>query len=280
MVIGSRLLRVTGTTFVVLGVGMSLWAFVVWQWNDPFTSLYTRWQQHRLQGVYAKVVGPITRSPCRRRRPDGDGCRQKRLLAAERRVLATEASRYRRSAKTGAPIGHIVIPRLGLHMLLINGTDHDSLVKGPGRDARSYMPGQGQLVYIAGHRTTYLAPFAHIDAMRPGDKVTLKMPYATIVYSVTGHVIVTANDLAVLKSHGHEELALQACHPRFFATHRYIVWAKPVKVTLPNGRSYQLGAVRPRRKNRRRDDGRVLVDAATARRSIVTHRVGSYARSR
>ena len=53
-------------------------------------------------------------------------------------------------------------------MVLVDGTDESSLKKGPGRDLRSYMPGQNRLVYIAGHRTTYLAPFSHIDAIRPG----------------------------------------------------------------------------------------------------------------
>jgi len=227
----SRLLRWTGSTLIIVALFLLVWAFVIWKWNDPFTSLYTRWQQHKLKGVYAQVVRtyhPIPLPP-----------KKTISVADEERVLAAEAGRYRGHAKDGAPIGRIVVPRLGLNMLLINGTDHDSLVKGPGRDDRTYMPGQGQLVYIAGHRTTYLAPFAHIDSLRPGDLVTLKMPYATLVYSVTGHVIVDASDLAVLKSHNREEVALQACHPRFFATHRYIVWAKPIRVTLRDGHSFK-----------------------------------------
>ena len=88
------------------------------------------------------------------------------------------------------------------------------------------MPGEGELVYVAGHRTTYLAPFAHIDNLRPGDRVTFELPYATFDYEITGHRVVTADDLAVLRSHHHEILALQACHPRFFATHRWIAYAK------------------------------------------------------
>ena len=110
-------------------------------------------------------------------------------------------------------------------MVLVDGTDESSLQKGPGRDLRSYMPGQSRLVYIAGHRTTYLAPFSHIDAIRPGDLVRLEMPYATFTYRATTHRIVPAGDMAVLRSPRHELLALQACHPRFFATHRYIVYA-------------------------------------------------------
>src|SRR5439155_11706046 len=89
------------------------------------------------------------------------------------------------------------------------------------------------------HRTTYLAPFAHIDSLRAGDLVTLKMPYATLVYAVTGHDIVDSHDLAVLTSHNREVVALQACHPRFFATHRYIVWAKPIRVTFPDGHTFK-----------------------------------------
>jgi sortase A len=92
------------------------------------------------------------------------------------------------------------------------------------------MPGEGQLVYIAGHRTTYLAPFAHIERMKAGDEVSLELPYGTFHYRVFTHKIVGANDLAVLKSHGREVVELQACHPRFFASHRYIVYARLMQI--------------------------------------------------
>ncbi|HZC30132.1 MAG TPA: class E sortase, partial [Gaiellaceae bacterium] len=131
-------------------------------------------------------------------------------------------------------IGRILIGRIGLNMVLVNGTDHESLKSGPGRDLESSMPGQNRLVYIAGHRTTYLAPFADINDIRPGDYIRLEMPYATFVYRAYMHRIVPANDLAVLRSPPHELLELQACHPRFFATHRYIVYAR-------------LAAIQPRR---------------------------------
>jgi sortase A len=228
--VGRRILRIGGSLLAVAGVLLIAWAFVVWQWQDPFTGLYTRWQQHKLEGKLERVVESYRPLP----RPSTTGT----SVAAERRLLRAEGARFRARAATGSPIGKIAVPRLGLHMVLVNGTDHDSLTKGPGRDPRSYMPGQGQLVYIAGHRTTYLAPFAHIDSLRPGDRVTLTMPYATIVYTVTGHVIVDAHDLSVLQSHNREVVALQACHPRFFASQRYIVWAKPSAVTMRDGRTF------------------------------------------
>ena len=119
-------------------------------------------------------------------------------------------------------------------MVVVNGTDHDSLTKGPGRYLGSAMPGEGELVYVAGHRTTYSAPFSRIETLRRGDQVRLELPYGTFLYRITRHVIVEADALEVLKSDGREVIALQACHPRFFATHRYIAYAEPVRV-LPRG---------------------------------------------
>ncbi len=132
------------------------------------------------------------------------------------------------SATEGQAIGRLHVPRLDLDMVLVNGTTSTSLKKGPGRDPRTYMPGQGQLVYIAGHRTTYAAPFAHIERMKVGDPIVVDMPYGRFRYAVTGHTIVASDDLSVLRTTGKERLALQACHPRFFATQRYIVWARLV----------------------------------------------------
>jgi sortase A len=98
------------------------------------------------------------------------------------------------------------------------------------------MPGQSRLVYIAGHRTTFLAPFAQIQAIQPGDRITLEMPYGRFVYRAFRHLVVPADDLAVLRSPRHELLALQACHPRFFATHRYLVYAHLVALDPREGR--------------------------------------------
>ena len=111
-------------------------------------------------------------------------------------------------------------------MILVEGTDEASLRKGPGRDERSFLPGEGKLVYVAGHRTTYLAPLAEIDQLRAGDRVELEMPYGLYVYEVTGHRIVADDDLSVLRSPGRELLRLQACHPRFMASQRYVVSAR------------------------------------------------------
>ena len=221
-----RALRLVGLVMIVGGVLGLAWSVTVWQWQDPFTGLYTRWEQHHLSSEYsglAKQWKPPTHA-----RSD------------ERAAVERDAAAFRRGTHAGEAIGRIVIGRIGLSMVLVDGTDHDSLRKGPGRDLRTFMPGENRLVYIAGHRTTYLAPFAHIDDIRPGDYIRVEVPYATFVYRAFRHFIVPATDLAMLRSPNHELLRLQACHPRFFATHRYIVDARLVSVHPRGGKAYTL----------------------------------------
>jgi sortase A len=220
-----RFARISGIALAGIGALTLAWVIVVWQWQDPFSGLYTRWEQHKLaQQLQHEFAAP------------GLNFAGNESLAAEARAIELAAARFRHTATVGQAIGRIIIPRLGLNMVLVNGTDESSLEKGPGRDLRSYMPGQNRLVYIAGHRTTFLAPFSHIDAIQPGDRIELEMPYGSFVYRAFRHVIVPADDLAVLRSPRHELLALQACHPRFFATHRYIVYGRLVGVQPRRGR--------------------------------------------
>src|SRR6185312_3057074 len=180
-----RLARVTGTLMIVTGVLAVAWVVLVWQWQDPFTALYTKYEQHKLASKFAHrfadyrppaPVLPVTTLP--------DGTVS---VDAERKRIATAAAAYRRSLPEGDPVGRLIVPRFGLKSIVVNGTSHDDLTRGPGRELHTYMPGQNGLIYIAGHRTTYLAPFAHIDSLRPGDPITFVVPYGTFHYEVTGH---------------------------------------------------------------------------------------------
>jgi sortase A len=214
----TRVIRIASRLLIGAGVLLLVWAIVVWRWQDPFTALYTHWQQQKLSHALDREFAAYHPSRATRSLE----------LAARRDAVATEAARFRQDTHPGEAIGRIVIGRIGLNMVVVDGTNESALQKGPGRDPRSYMPGQDRLVYIAGHRTTYLAPFSRINDIRVGDYIQLKMPYATFTYRMTTHRIVPADDMAVLRSPQHEVLELQACHPRFFATHRYIVYAKLV----------------------------------------------------
>ena len=116
----------------------------------------------------------------------------------------------------------------GLNMVFVQGTDESSLELGPGHYPETAMPGQGKTVAIAGHRTTYLAPFRHIDSMKKGDKITLKMPYGTFVYSVEKSEIVDPSDVGIIHDTGFERLVLSACNPLYSAAQRYIIFARLV----------------------------------------------------
>ncbi|HZU20158.1 MAG TPA: class D sortase [Gaiellaceae bacterium] len=222
-----RLARILGTVLIVGGALTLAWAVVVWRWQDPFTALYTHFQQiklaHRYERKVAEFHAPVVAHAS---------------LAAEEQAVASVARAYRRSLHEGDPVGRLRIGRIGLNMVVVQGTEDSTLEKGPGHYTRSWLPGQGHLIYIAGHRTTFLAPFAYINNIRVGDYVTFSVPYGTFTYRVTRHYIVPSNALSVLRDHGHEVLRLQACHPRFFATHRYIVDATLVSVAPRGGHPY------------------------------------------
>ncbi|WP_114796154.1 sortase [Gaiella occulta] len=219
-----RAVRVGGTILMALGLLALVWGFVVWRFGDPVTGLYTRWQQRQLQTELSQVQRRYA-APA----PAAGAASASADPAAAAAAMRRQARRLRSETGRGEALGRIRVSRIGLDMIVVNGTDRDSLVRGPGVDPRTHLPGEGQLVYIAGHRTTYGAPFAQIDRLRPGDRIELDMPYGKFVYRVSSHVIVPADDLDRLRSRGREEVALQACYPRFSARQRYIVYATPVK---------------------------------------------------
>jgi sortase A len=219
-----RLVRLTGTVLIGAGLLTLAWAVVVWQWQDPFTALYTHFQQERLSDQYsarAKSFSPNVKVDVRN-------------PASALSAIPDEARTYRRSLHVGDAVGRLQIGRIGLKMIVVQGTDHETLKKGPGHYLTTGLPGEGKLIYIAGHRTTYLAPFSHINDIRNGDFMTLTVPYGAFEYRAFRHYIVQANDLSVLENRGREVLRLQACHPRFFATNRYIVDAQLVAF-MPSG---------------------------------------------
>jgi len=221
----ARFRRTLAGVLIAAGLLGLAWTVTVWRWQDPFTALYTTWEQRGLAHQYDRLARSWTPPKAVRSRVAS--------VISTRVSVAREAAAYRRETHAGEAIGRIIVGRMGLNMVLVDGTDHDSLTKGPGRDLRTYMPGENRLVYIAGHRTTYLAPFSDITAIKNGDYIRIEVPYGTFVYRAFRHEIVPASDLAMLHSPRRELLRLQACYPRFFATQRYIVDARLVAVDPP-----------------------------------------------
>lgn len=224
-----------GTLLLVIGIGVLAWVATVYLWKDPFTTAYTAYEQRRLASNLDRqfeAFVPAARPPTSAKpEPDPEAEPGGGVKPAPRLDdVSRDARRFRLASDEGDAIARLRVPRLGLDVVVVDGTSPGDLRGGPGRHRDTFMPGEGELVYVAGHRTTYGAPFSEIDRLEPGDSITVELPYGTVDYRVTTHEIVDDTDLSVLESRGREELVLQACHPRFFASQRYLVYARPVSI--------------------------------------------------
>jgi len=134
------------------------------------------------------------------------------------------------------------IPRFGATFArpVLQGTDHDTLIKGVGHYSGTVMPGLVGNFAVAGHRTTYGKPFSNVDLLQKGDVIVVETKTSYIVYAVDRHVIVTPDRVEVIApvpehpgvKPSQAWLTMTACHPRYSANERYVVFAKLVK-TIP-----------------------------------------------
>ena len=131
----------------------------------------------------------------------------------------------------GKAVAILVIPRMNLDMVLVEGTGTEALKKGPGHYSNTAYPWEDSgRVGVAGHRTTYGAPFWSLDKLRPGDRITLETEYGIFDYSVTRTVITDPSGTlpsgsSVLAQTKKPTLVLTTCNPRFSAAERLIVFA-------------------------------------------------------
>jgi sortase A len=135
----------------------------------------------------------------------------------------------RREPLQGDAIARIEIPSIGVSEYVVEGTDTGDLRKGPGHYPRTPLPGDPGTTAIAGHRTTYGAPFRNIDDLRRGQRIFVDMPDGRFVYRVERTTIVDDQDVSVLDPVGYRRLMLSACHPLYSAAERVIVFARQVR---------------------------------------------------
>ena len=140
--------------------------------------------------------------------------------------------------RSGDAIARLRAPKIGLDKIVVEGVEVDDLRNGPGHYRSTPMPGQSGNAAIAGHRTTYGAPFNRIDELEPGDDILVSTLQGDFTYKVlpqtdgngvvSGHLIVRPNDVWVLDDAGDNRLTLTACHPKYSASQRIIVQASLV----------------------------------------------------
>jgi sortase A len=183
---------------LILGIAALAYGAVTVLWGEPVTGVLA----HRAQRSLGREFAGELRAPAHRLVP---------RRAAEGRVL-----------------GRITIPRLGLNAYFVEGTSKGDLERGPGHYRITALPGLGNTVAIAGHRTTWGAWFRHVDQLRAGDWITLELAYGAVTYRVMGQRVVKPDDWSILRGRGYHRLLLSTCDPAYSASHRRIVFAREV----------------------------------------------------
>jgi len=209
-----RLIRDISSVLIISGLLLMVDAGVTLAWQEPVTAFVAVIKRNQIDKHYlASPLSTLDRNALG-------------SLSSMNQRIAFLARREQQGVATGAAIGRIVIGKIGASFDVVQGTDTGSLEKGPGHYPSTAFPGLGQTVAIAGHRTTYLAPFRHIDALGPGDKIVLKMPYARFTYVVEYRKIVLPTALWVTNNVGYDRLVLSACNPLYSAAQRIIIFAR------------------------------------------------------
>lgn len=212
---------------MVGGLLLVVEAAVTVAWKEPVSSLIAT----RAQAGLDDDLDQLVREAHANESPPPTG-RDRSQVRRKRDVAARAALRQQQRAKTGKPIGRIRIPTLDVSFVLVEGTGTGPLRKGPGHYEDTPFPGLDGTFGVAGHRTTYGAPFGDIDRLDRGDMIEVLMPYAKFSYRVKKTEIVEPDEVWVKKSRGRERLVLTACHPRFSAAQRIVVFADLHKLQI------------------------------------------------
>jgi sortase A len=133
----------------------------------------------------------------------------------------------------GNPVGILSIAKINLNKVIVQGTSDTDLRLGPGHYPGTPLPGEEGNAAIAGHRTTYGAPFFNLDELKPGDPIVITTVQGTFTYDVKNTLIVSPSDTAVVDDTTTPELTLTTCNPRFSASTRLVVHAILVGTPAP-----------------------------------------------
>jgi sortase A len=218
-----RLRHILPTALITAGLLVMLDAGLTVLWQEPLSAAYGSLQQGQARDELDRLEAEFP-TPEDLAAVSGD--------AESYEQVGILADRFEGRIKDGDAIGVIDIDRIDLNAVFLQGTDTGTLQHGPGHYPRTSLPGQPGTVAIAGHRTTYLAPFRHIDSMKEGDRVTLEMPYGTFTYRVQKTAIVDDSAVGIVHKVGYERLVLTACHPLYSASQRYVAFARLAHIAI------------------------------------------------
>ena len=217
-----RPLYILSVALITAGIVIAADVVLTLLWKEPLSTVYGSIKQGEAEDSLAELEGEFP-SPA-----DLEAIRGEDVEDKVRKLANLFAERV----ETGQGIGRIEIPSIDADYVVVQGTDTASLQKGPGHYEYTAFPGQGKTIAIAGHRTTYLAPFHDINEIDDGAEITLEMPYGTFTYEVQKHEVVDPEQTEIVDDVGYERLVLTACHPLYSAAQRWAVFAKLTDVSL------------------------------------------------
>jgi sortase A len=213
----ARLLRDLSLVLVIAGVLLLADAAATLLWQEPLSAVIALIKQGGIDERYLSYRhAPLSRL---------DLEALANMKKARQRV-AFLARQEARQVNRGQAIGTIALPKFSSQFVVVQGTDEASLQKGPGHYPQTAFPGVRRTVAIAGHRTTYLAPFRRLNDLKSGDKIVLTVRYARFTYAVQRVQIVTPTSWWIIKDKGYERLVLSACNPLYSAAQRIVVFAR------------------------------------------------------
>ncbi len=213
----SRALRGLSTVLIAAGTLLVVDAVLTLVWQEPVSAFIAKREQDRL----ADELRALEQA-----QPTQLEQNALATLRSSRQRIAFLARALRRHSEHGDALGRIRIPRIKASYVVVDGTSSADLRKGPGFYPQAPLPGVPGTAAIAGHRTTYLAPFRRLNKLEKGDEVVVEMPYGRFTYAVERRRIVSPSSLWVLHRVGYDRLVLSACHPLYSASHRIVVFAR------------------------------------------------------
>ena len=218
-----RLLRIVSLALITAGLVVVADIVTTLVWKEPVSTVYGSIQQGKAEDQLAELESEF---------PARSDLREVEHLDGVRRKVEALAGLFAKRVRTGEAIGRLRIPRIDLDVVAVQGTDTASLQKGPGHYPETPFPGQRGTSAFAGHRTTYLAPFRHLDELQRGDEIEVEMPYANFAYEVEKTRVVDDSDVDIIHRVGYERLVLTACHPLYSAAQRIAAFARLTEVSF------------------------------------------------
>ncbi|MHB8841497.1 MAG: class E sortase, partial [Candidatus Aquicultor sp.] len=223
----SRILRIAGLVLIAVGVLILL--------KINYTDVETGYNQKRMHDAWVKAENRTHGSDFQEdlpvvSAPSSSTASTKRETASSTETTSSIAQGQKAVKRVAVahlkPFARIVIPRIKLDAIVVEGVDGQALALGPGHMEETAYPGEVGNMVISGHRVTHSHPFFYLDELKQGDPIEIHTESRKYTYYVVKQKIVAPTDVSVIAPTKDKTLTLTTCNPRYSAKTRLIIIAK------------------------------------------------------